>query len=176
MFVALTAFCLLFLAGSLAYFGRKRPGYSHIVYTISELAEAGSPFEKAVSLGVFLPLGLCMAGMAWWLRANEPAFLFTSSLAVGYVGAAFFPVDPDAPMFGTARTAVHNISAGASYVLAINAFEHQARELGSPYDLAKFLVMGFLVSLYVPGLRNLRGLLQRVVELAIFVGLMVCVV
>lgn len=176
MLQALIALVGLYLIAALAYFGRQRAGYSHITHTISELAEAGSPLEKTVSFGVFLPIGLAMAGLAWWLQGNEAAMLFTASLAVGYGCAAFFPIDPDAPALGSWRNGLHNLSAGASYVLAMGAFEAMARDHGSPYDLGKFLILGFLVSLYVPGLRNLRGLLQRVVEAAIFAGMLVCVV
>ncbi len=170
MLQALIALVGLYLIAALAYFGRQRAGYSHITHTISELAEAGSPLEKTVSFGVFLPIGLAMAGLAWWLRGDEASMLFTASLAVGYGCAAFFPIDPDAPALGSWRNGLHNLSAGASYVLAMGAFETLARDHGSPYDLGKFLIFGFILSVYIPGLRDWRGLLQRVTELAIFAG------
>ena len=166
----LVALMGVFLVVSLFIHGRRRPGYSHRIHTISELAEAGSPLEKPVSYGVFLPIGVAMAALACWLQGNEAALLFTASLAVGYGCAAIFPIDPDAPALGTWRNGLHNLSAGASYVLAMGGFETLARDQGSPYDLGKFLIFGFILSIYVPGLRDWRGLLQRVTEVAIFAG------
>lgn len=166
----LVALMGVFLVVSLFIHGRRRPGYSHRIHTISELAEAGSPLEKTVSYGVFLPIGLAMGALAWWLQGNEAALMFTASLAVGYGCAAIFPIDPDAPALGTWRNGLHNLSAGASYVLAMGGFETLARDQGSPYDLGKFLIFGFILSIYVPGLRDWRGLLQRVTEVAIFAG------
>jgi hypothetical protein len=165
---------LLYLVFSSAYFGRLRSEYSHIKHTISELAESNSSTEKLVSLGVFLPIGLVMGLIAFFSRLNEPALLFSISLAVGYGGAALFPIDKDAPFLGSWKNVLHNLSAGVSYILALAAFEYLSREIGFPYSAGKFLIMAFIASLYFPVVREIRGLLQRVAEIGIFSALIAC--
>ena len=46
-----------------AYFGRFKPGYSHLRHTISELGEAGSPIGPRVSYLGFVPIGLLSRGL-----------------------------------------------------------------------------------------------------------------
>lgn len=171
----LTILVLIYLIFSLTYFAKLRPEYSHVRHTISELAESNSVTEKTVSFGVFLPVGICMVFIAYFVRLNEPALLFSISLAVGYCGAALFPIDQDAPFFGSWKNVVHNISGGVSYVLALAAFEYLSREFGFPYSAGKFLIMVFVASLYFPLVRNFRGLLQRIVEIGIFAALIACI-
>lgn len=43
-----------------ACFGGRRPGYSHLRHTISELGETGSPLGKRVSYFGFVPIGLLL--------------------------------------------------------------------------------------------------------------------
>ena len=162
---------LLYLAAATVYLARLRPDYSHIRHTISELGEHGCPIERQVAFGVFLPVGLAMACVAFVERANEPAALLAAALSVGYIGSAFFPIDADAPMSGTWRNGAHSLAAGFSYVGAIAAFELIGRDVGLPYTAAKFAIIAFFVTVYVPGLRELRGLLQRIVEVGLFAGL-----
>lgn len=171
MTLALIVLTAAYLALGLAYFGRRRADYSHLRHTISELAEAGSVTEKVVSFALFLPVGLLAGLTALLVQGNEAAVLFLASLAIGYVGAALFPIDRDAPFVGGWRNAVHNLLAGLSYVVAIGAFERVALDRGFPYSAGKFLILGFLVSLYIPVLRDFRGLMQRVVEVGIFAAL-----
>jgi hypothetical protein len=172
LFVAILAF--LYLSFSLWHFGRLRTDYSHITHTISELAESKSITEKIVSRTVFLPVGVAMAIISILSSQNEPAFHISLSLAVGYCGAALFPIDEGAPIFGTWKNAAHSLIGGASYLLALAGFEHLSREIGFPYSMGKFLILAFIASLYIPMLRNFRGLLQRIAETAIFSVLLVC--
>lgn len=171
-YIAALAFIYLFF--SLVYFARHSPEYRHLKHTISELAESGSGTETLVSFAVFLPIGLSMAFIAYNVSNNEPALLFSISLAVGYCGAAFFPIDPDAPLVGSWKNALHNLSAGFSYILALAAFEDLSREMGFPYSAGKFLIIAFVASLYIPLAREIRGLLQRIAEVGIFSALMAC--
>lgn len=175
MTLALIVLIAAYLVLGLVYFGTRRAEYSHLRHTISELAEAGSVTERVVSFGVFLPVGLSAGLMTLLVRENDPAVLFLAALAIGYVGAALFPIDRDAPLFGSWRNAFHNLSGGLSYLVAMWAFEEAARDRGFPYSAGKFLILAFLVSLYIPVLRESRGLMQRVVEAAIF-GALVSVV
>jgi len=167
-------FVSLFLIFSLWYFGSARPEYSHIQHTISELAESQSITEKIVSYAVFLPVGIAMVFISIFSYSNEPALLFSISLAIGYCAAAIFPIDQGAPLFGTWKNVIHNLSAGVSYVLALGGFEYLAREFGFPYSLGKFLIMAFIASMYIPIMRKFRGLFQRVSEVGIFSALIIC--
>ncbi len=165
----------IFLAVSLVVLGRRRPEYSHMRHTISELGEHGCVIEKSVGFGVFLPFGLAMAVIAIVARSNEPIALLAGGLAVGYIGAAFFPIDADAPFSGTTRNALHSLAGAIEYVAAMAAFEFVARDFGFPLTAIKFVIIGFLASLYIPGLRNLRGLLQRIVEAGLLIGLVLLI-
>lgn len=164
----------LFLILSLWYFGKMRPEYSHIKHTISELAESKSVTEKIVSYGVFLPIGISMALISVFVYLNEPALLFSTSLALGYFAAALFPIDQGAPFFGTWKNVAHNIFGGISYVLAFGGFERLSQDVGFPYNFGKFLIVAFIASLYIPAIRNFRGLLQRATEIATFLALIIC--
>ena len=66
---------------------------------------------------------------------------------------------------------IHDFSAGVSYVLAIGGFEYLACEIELPYFLRGCII--FVAALYSPGIRYLRGLLQRALELGIFSALLV---
>lgn len=162
---------LAYLVAGLAVLARRRPEYSHIRHTISELGEHGSPVEKQVAFGLFLPVGVAMACVACAVRANEPAALLAAALAFGYAGGALFPIDAGAPISGSWRNGAHNLAAGFSYVGAIAALELAGRDLGAPYTVAKFAILAFLVSAYIPGAREYRGLFQRVIELGLYFGL-----
>src|SRR5262245_17646556 len=61
--VALAA--AMVLLGTL-YFASRRPGYSHISNTISELGETGAAQAHLVAFGFFLPVGL-IVWLALWL-------------------------------------------------------------------------------------------------------------
>jgi len=161
----------VYLAIALVVFARRRPEYSHIRHTISELGEQGSPIEKPVAFGLFLPVGLAATYVAFASRSNEPAALLAAALALGYIGGAFFPIDPGAPMSGSRRNGIHNLAAGFSYIGAIAAFELAGREMGFPFTAAKLVIVTFLISAYLPGIREIRGLLQRLVEFGLHVGL-----
>ena len=51
------------LAGVL-YFGGRRAGHSHLSHTISELGKTGAMAARKVNLGLFLPVGLVLYGLA----------------------------------------------------------------------------------------------------------------
>jgi hypothetical protein len=90
------------------YFGGRKPGYSHIRDTISELGEIGSPVGGSVSYigfiatGISLWLFLLVAAGALPEESTEPFYLL-SLVGVGYVGGAIFRCDPGAPLVGSWR-------------------------------------------------------------------------
>jgi hypothetical protein len=78
------------------WFARRRPGYSHLRHTLSELGETGAPDASRVARLAFAPLGLSVWGVAALLGARLPADAGTglvplSLLGMSYVGAAVFP-------------------------------------------------------------------------------------
>lgn len=165
---------------------RRRPGYSHINQTISELGEAGSRDEKHAAIFAFAP-----AGHTVWLfvaalvvsvppLAQGPGAWLFALLGAGYVGAAIFPCDPGAPLWGTWRNNLHNLLAGFGYFGAAGGMIELGRTMEDVAALADFAeisqVMGqlafigvFLLSFPSP----VRGLIQRLLEAVFYVWMLV---
>jgi Protein of unknown function (DUF998) len=154
------------------YFGRQKPGYSHIRHTISELGEAGSPVGRSVALFGFLPTGLSL-----WLflflaaeaapHVSREIYYMLSLVGAGYVGGALFRSDPNAPMFGSWRNTFHNLFGSLEYIGAAGAFFSLERDdfwepLSSFAKYAGFVVFACLCGLGFA--HPFRGLVQRVAE------------
>jgi hypothetical protein len=161
------------------YFGRRKPGYSHLRHTISELGEAGSPVGRSVAFFGFLPTGLSV-----WLflllaaaaapHASRNTFYLLSLVGAAYVGAAFFRSDQDAPLFGSWRNTAHNILGSFEYIAAAGAFISLERDdfWGPLSTFGKYA--GFLIFACFCGIGRahpLRGLVQRIAETTIFAGI-----
>lgn len=161
-------------------FARRRPGYSHVRQTISELGEAGARDEKRVAMFAFAPAGhalwLFLAVLAFAVPelADGPGLWLFALLGAAYVGAAMFPCDPGAPLWGTWRNNIHNLVAGLGYLGALAGMIELGRvmeDIPSLQAIAAISKTGgqaalfgvFLLSFPSP----VRGLIQRVVE-AIF--------
>jgi hypothetical protein len=162
------AIALLYLAIAITVVVYRTPGYRSVQQTISELGARGAIHEKFVAYGIFFPVGLALATVAFYTRSNEAAAMLAGVLAVGYIGSAFFPIDPDAPAIGSLSNTIHGLIGGIQYIGAIAAIEIHARDLGFPFTLAKFAIIGFLVIHYIPYLREVRGIYQRFVETGLF--------
>src|SRR5688572_2043955 len=161
------------------YFGNRKPGYSHVRHTVSELGEAGSPVGRSVSF-----IGFLSTGIAVWLfllvtaralpdGATEPLYML-SLVGAGYVGGAIFRCDPGAPPVGSWQNNLHNIFGGLEYIGAAGAF--LALKLsGFWYPLSEFMAYaGMLVLVCLWGIsfpHPFRGLIQRVAETTIFLGI-----
>lgn len=169
---ALTAFAAAWLAASLLCFARRRLGYSHLRHTISELGETGSRDQRLVALGSFLPIGLVLLVAAGLLRSSSPAAsMLALAIAIGYIGAAAFPCDPGSPLSGTWRQSLHNLAGGVEYIGGGFALMTLARDLGAPFRIAGFVVLGAAIALSVLPPSGARGAIQRVAELCLFGGL-----
>ena len=165
--VAVTAY----LIAGIVYFGHKKAGYDHLKHTISELGETGTPWEKQVGFGVFLPVGIGLLVIAFTFWDHEIVRGLSACLAVGYLVAAFFPCDKGSPTSGSWKQQVHNLGGFIEYAGAI-FFLMKASEYGMLVFGIDFKVMGFIVLVCViitsiPGNR-VRGLAQRVAELLLF--------
>jgi hypothetical membrane protein len=177
---------LMVLTGTL-YFASRRPGYSHVSNTISELGETGAPQARLVNFGFFLPAGLLVWLALWVVHRKTPTrpvsyiLAALSCLGTGYVLCEFFPCDPGAPLFGSWRTEVHDFlgfldyaGTGAGFLLVSR---HLARR-GRPILAAAFSAAGVvvlfcpigLVLFSVEGTFHVRGAVQRAAEALQFTG------
>lgn len=163
----------LLLTG-IAYFGWKKPAYSHWQHTISELGEVGSPLSRTVSYGLFLPVGLLLELVAMLAETTALAGL-SGCVGTGYVVAAFFPCDVGSPLSGSGRQRIHNLGGAVEYI----GGAYWLTQMGNPvfvmgYNLyaiaAGSLIVGSIL-LSIPGL-PFRGLIQRLMEGGLFGALL----
>jgi hypothetical protein len=161
------------------YFGRRKPGYSHIRHTISELGEIGSPVGRSVSY-----IGFLATGISLWLfllvaaaalpHESMESFYLLSLVGAGYVGGALFRCDAGAPAAGSWRNALHNIFGGLEYIGAVGAFATlRNSSFWSPLsDLSMYAAGLVLVCLWgISFPHPFRGLVQRIAEATIFLGI-----
>lgn len=188
MSVMLTALLAAAVAGiPVWWFAKRRPGYSHIRQTISELGEAGAPDAKKVAIFAFAPAGhaiwLFVAVLAFAVPrlAQGPGLWLLALLGAAYVGAAIFPCDPGAPLLGTWRNNVHNFVAIAGYLGAVAGMIELGRAmegipaLQSMADVSRIAGQATFFGLFLLSFETpVRGLIQRVIE-AVFHGWMLLV-
>lgn len=168
------------------WFARRRPGYSYLRNTISELGETGAPDATRVAWLAFAPLGLAVWAFAAVLGGHLPedaktGLVMLSLLGVSYVGAAVFPCDAGAPFWGTWRNQMHNLvaaigyfGAGAGLIELGRTFEDMSQLSGLAL-LTSTLGKGLLVGIFVLSFESpVRGLTQRIIEATVF-GWMVLV-
>lgn len=164
------------------WFARRRPGYSHVRHTISELGASGAPGAKRVAWLGFAPAGLAVMGFAAVLNAQlSPdgglitGLVLLSLLGVSYVGAAVFPCDEGAPFWGTWKNQLHNLVAGVGYFGAGGGLIDLQRVFEDDQALASLSTLtGAVGKLVLLGMVLLsfespvRGLVQRTVEALVF--------
>ena len=163
---------LVYLSAALFMFGARKPAYSHLRHTISELGESGAPQAGLVAAGVFLPIGLAMLLAAWLARPFDSGIsALALCIAVGYLTAAAFPCDPGSPLSGSWRQAVHNLGGTFQYIGGAFVLLQMAGHAGQPFRVFGLAVIGAAIALSVPLLASVRGLVQRVAEACLFGGL-----
>ncbi len=173
----LSVFASLLLLATLVVFALRRPAYSHIRHTISELGEVGSADGRLVSLGVFLPLGLVLGGIALLrLETDVAVSQLAACLAIGYGVAAFFPCDPGSPLQGTTRQGIHNLGGAVEYVGGAMVLWKLGELNRIGYQGAAVVVGLAALGLSVPGLFSIRGLIQRIAEVILFAALVLSLV
>lgn len=161
-----------FLAAALLYLAPRKPGYSHVRHSISELGETGAPDQQLVAYGVFLPIGLVFAFVALVLREHAQAAALAASVAAGYVVAAFFPCDPGSPMQGSVRQGVHNVGGAVEYVGGGFSLMALSESLGPILRYGGFVVLVAVAALtFLASGSSVRGLVQRVAECVLFVAI-----
>lgn len=169
---AVAAIAALYLCAGMLALAPRKPGYSHIRHTISELGETGARDQRLVAFGVFLPVGLLLPVVAGLAYADSLAVAaLASCIAVGYIGAALFSCDPGSPVSGSARQALHNLAGAVEYIGGGFALTAIARDFGQPFQVAGFVVLAAAIALTVLPSASVRGGIQRVAELCLFGGL-----
>lgn len=167
---------------STLYFARRKPGYSHLIHTISELGETGAIDARAVNWLAFFPIGILIwlfaAGL--WLEfhaaaGGAKAALAFAGLGFGYAGAAVFPCDPGAPAWGSWRNQLHILCGALEYGgggIGLLMFANVFAELpdwvafAAPTKYAGWAVLLIGMTLAQPS--RFRGVQQRVVETLLF--------
>lgn len=172
----LTAIAGVYLLISLLWLAPRKPAYSHLRHTISELGEIGAPSQRFVALGVFLPVGLLLLLAASLVRSASPASAALAlCIGVGYIVAAAFPCDPGSPVSGSPRQAAHNLGGAVEYIGGGFALLAIAESLGQPFKAAGFVVLVSAIALSVLPSTSIRGIIQRVAEACLFSGLTLAV-
>ena len=168
----------VFLSVAITLFAWQRPDYSHIHHTISELGEISTPKSKMVSFGVFLPVGLALAYIAFLIEQSAPnSSILAGCIAVGYVVAALFPCDTGSPLHGSLRQGLHNLGGGVEYIGGGLALWKLAESHDSISLRVSAIIVGVAAfSLSVPAFFAIRGLIQRVAEVLLFSCLVVSLV
>jgi hypothetical protein len=173
-FVALS-FTTIYLLTGIIYFGNKKPNYNHLEHTISELGEKGSTYERKVSLGLFLVVGILLFIVSAYLYSTSSVILIKqysyliTCVAVGYSVAGFFPCDVGSPINGSARQTIHNMggfieyAGGGYFILLIARGTENTILLNVAYLL---FTCAILMSLHF--LSRWRGLIQRIAEISLF--------
>jgi len=170
--IVLVLFAATYLFFFLFALGHKKPNYSHVRHTISELGEIGAPHRQLVAVGVFAPVGVILLLAAYLTRSTAPeSALLALCIAIGYLVAAMFPCDPGSPLSGTNRQAIHNLGGAVEYIGGAFALFRIAGLFGQPFQAMGFIVIGVAVAISLPVFSPVRGLIQRVAELCLFGGL-----
>lgn len=170
--ILLTLLAVIYLFAALFVLGARKPAYSHLRHTISELGEIGAPQARLVAIGVFLPIGIVTLLVAWLVRGRETETVALAlCLATGYIAAALFPCDVGSPVSGTWRQAAHNLGGAVEYIGGAFALMGIAAHAGDPFRTLGIVVLGAAIAISLAPLAGVRGLVQRVAELCLFGGL-----
>jgi hypothetical protein len=171
----IVAFAASMLTIGIVVFACRKPGYSHWRHTISELGETGAPDEKAVAYGLFLPVGLLLVLVSDLASATSVyAAGLGAAIAFGYLGAAFFPCDPGSPLAGSTSQGLHNLAGAVQYIGGAIALARLGEQV-EIYRAASMVVGSVAIALSVPQLGRVRGGVQRLAEVTMFVCLFLVV-
>jgi hypothetical protein len=162
----------IYLIWGIVFYAKKRKAYDHFRYSISELGELGSEYEKQVSFFIFLPVGLGCLIVSIFTYANsyQAAFL-AGAIGLSYLLSAFFPCDQGTPLFGTWKNSIHNIVGGGCYAgIAYQLNELMDKNTGWHIEASFTLLCIFIITFIVGFPKHFIGLIQRVAEASIFLS------
>lgn len=170
--------------------GLLDPSYDHCAQYISELGESGAPDAPLVNFGGFLPIGLFALGFALLsafaiarTRRQRAGFLFLSSVGWAYLGSVLFPCDPGCPLTGSATQQVHSTLGVVEYLggaIGLLLLGRAGEGRFTSPAIRRLLLAGAaivavaFVAMILPSLGAVRGLVQRVADGALFLGIVAC--
>lgn len=179
--VASVAYAALFYVVGAAL----KPGYSHLAHFISELNATGTPWAQELGLFGFVPLGLLVAAfllaaypVAGLSGASRVGFIFLWSQPIAFLGVAAAPCDPGCPFVGSALQQTHNLLGLVTYFAAaagffLLSFHSRLSFAGRWYFRgASVAWLGLFVFMLSPELAPIRGLLQRIADGLLWVGVL----
>jgi len=159
---------MVYLALGVAWFSRRRVGYSQVRHTISELGERGAADQRAVAVCLFLPVGLMALSVApLVVRSNPFLAALAVCLAAGYFVAGAFPCDPGSPLSGSFRQVVHNLGGALQYIGGGFALLAMGERVAA-FKPAGFAVLGCAFAISFLRCNSWRGIIQRVAEVLLF--------
>lgn len=160
------------------------PSYSHVSQYISELGASGAACGVLVSVAGFAPIGVLVLGFLWLASGIIPRSpLRTAGVAclgavgVAYLVSAVFPCDPGCPNAGSTSQSIHNLFGGLEYLGATSGLlllavalrrEPRWRRLAAASAICAGPVAVGFAGMLAPTLEPVRGVSQRVAEVAIF--------
>ncbi len=162
----------IYLVFTVIFYAKKRDNYSHFKHSISELGESGSRYEKQVSYGIFLPVGLGAIIVAFSSYANHyHAAYISGAIGLSYFLSAFFPCDTGTPSVGSWKNMVHNIVGGVCYATMAYHLNELMDSNGRWYiSLSLSLLCSFLVMFIIGFPKAVIGLAQRLAETSLFLS------
>jgi hypothetical protein len=163
-----------------------KPGYSSIRDFISELNARGTPWAETLSWFGFVPLGLLFGS---FLIASSPiarvrgvsriGLWLLWSQPIGFIGTALAPCDLGCPTDGSPSQIAHDFLSLTSYFAGVLAFVllSFAPRLSTSLRLfflsAGAIWLAILIIMIQPEVADFRGLLQRLSDLVLAIGLVV---
>lgn len=166
MIFYLLIFSITYLIAGIVYEGTKKPLYSHIRHTISELGEITYTRSAWVSWGLFFPVGVSFLLVGFWGAKQESIQGIAMCLGVGYVVATLFPCDEGSPMEGSWRQVIHNVGGAIEYIGSLYFVAKSDISLFNGYVAKDLLLYGIILCIMLISLPTLkiRGLFQRILE------------
>lgn len=171
----------LYWLGGVIYLPTLLANYDAISQTISELSSSSTPLANHINFGWSLPLGLlqCWAvateyrqrHLSTEVRKGLAAF---ACVGIAYIACSVFPCDPGSPLWGSWRQTVHNAFGGLEYaggglgLWLLGKARRGNAPLAMALQLSGLLVWMGLLLMIVPGLLDVRGAVQRVIEALLF--------
>ena len=167
-----------YLLVAILVFAARRPGYSHLHNTISELGAVDAADGRRVSFGVFLPVCLGLEVYQFLVERSGLAFADELSMVAGCVGfgylvAAAFPCGPGgSSRSGSFRQYFHHLGQVVQYLGGGAALFGLAKVHDVRFQILSTIVVSASLLLFMIHLPKLRGLIQRVAETALWLGLL----
>ena len=157
--------------------------YSSSSNFISELGAMNAPFAQITNYFGFLPVGLAVVALVTVLWTSLPQQKLVKSgltcllgVAIGYLGAFFFPCDFGCPATGTYRQSLHNLAGLFAYMGGIGGlfllyFGLRSNMSGlfplSTLVAACAVTLGVLL-MFNPEFEHMLGASQRLADYTIF--------